>query len=76
MSHYRFIGLTPTNAICDMERYVVITWPYSQSLAELDNFFEHSFLISDDTGIEVFGNSAYFVEERWLNQINSKSLNL
>ena len=59
-----------------MERYIVIIWPYSQSLAELDNFFEHSFLISDDTGIEVFGNSAYFVEERWLNQINSKSLNL
>ena len=45
--------------------YIVVTWPESQELFEIDGFREHAFLINDDKGMEIFGSSAYFVDKAW-----------
>lgn len=45
--------------------YVVITWPESQKLMELEDFKDHSYLINSEEGIDTFGYSAYFVEKDW-----------
>ena len=45
--------------------YIVITWPESQKLEELEDFEDNSFLINSEKGILTFGNSAYFVEKNW-----------
>lgn len=45
--------------------YVVITWPESQKLMEIEDFEDNSFLINSEKGILTFGNSAYFVEKNW-----------
>ena len=53
---------------CSMEdRYIVVTWPDSQELMELEGFRENSYLINDDKGMNDFGSSAYFVSEEWYN---------
>ena len=46
-----------------MSKYVVVTWPESQHLFNLDGFEENSYLINDENGIDDFGSSAYFVDE-------------
>lgn len=45
--------------------YVVITWPESQKLMELEDFKDHSYLINSEEGIDTFGYSAYFIEKDW-----------
>lgn len=47
--------------------YIIIAWPESQKLMELENFEKHSYLINSEKGILTFGNSAYFVEKNWYN---------
>ena len=45
--------------------YIIIAWPESQKLMELEDFENHSYLINSEEGIYNFGNSAYFVEKDW-----------
>ena len=45
-----------------MTTYTVVTWPEVQLLMDLEGFREHSYLISDEPGLDDFGSSAYFVE--------------
>lgn len=52
-----------------MDEYIIVQWPDSQTLMELDGFKEHSYLINDDRGMADFGSSAYFVEKEWLANI-------
>ena len=54
------------------DSYVVVTWPDSQYLMELEDFKNHSYLINDDQGMQDFGSSAYFVEKNWLNKVQSE----
>lgn len=54
--------------------YVVITWPDSQDLMEIEGFRDNSYLINDEKGIEDFGSSAYFVSVEWLNNLNNNKL--
>ena len=49
-----------------MTTYTVVTWPEVQLLMNLKDFEKHSYLISDEQGLDDFGNSAYFVETEWL----------
>ena len=49
--------------------YVVVTWPDSQTLMDKEGFEDNSYLINDEKGIEDFGSSAYFVDEKWLDSI-------
>ena len=52
-----------------MGKYVVVTWPESQDLMDKEGFFENSYLVNDERGIEDFGSSAYFVDEDWLDEV-------
>lgn len=45
----------------------IVTWPDSQALCEMENFWEHAWLINDDYGLRRFGSCAYVVEEEWYN---------
>lgn len=51
--------------------YSIITFPDIQEYMELEGFDENAFLINDSKGLELFGSSAYFVNEEWINKINS-----
>lgn len=46
--------------------YEVVTWPDVQELMGLEEFEEHSYLISDENGMKKFGPSAYLVDIDWL----------
>lgn len=48
--------------------YIVVTWPETQMLFELDDFRENAYLINDDQGLTDFGSSAYFVNKEWYDQ--------
>ena len=54
--------------------YVVVTWPSSQDLMEVEGFEDNSYLISDERGIRDFGPSAYFVDVKWLNDLENQEL--
>lgn len=47
-------------------RYVVLEWPESQWLYDIEDWEEHCYLVNDVDGMNKFGSSAYFVEEEWL----------
>lgn len=47
------------------EGLCIVCWPESQSLCEMDNFWEHAWLINDTYGLNRFGSCAYVVEEDW-----------
>lgn len=49
-----------------MEKFVVVEWPQCQELMDLPGFEENSYLINDEKGLDDFGSSAYFVNEKWL----------
>jgi hypothetical protein len=49
-------------------KYIVIEWPESQYLYDIEGYRNHCYLINDSYGIEKFGSSAYFVEEDWYNE--------
>ena len=49
-------------------KYIIVQWPESQYLFDVDNWQEHCYLINDDNGLNKFGSSAYFVEEDWYNR--------
>ena len=49
-----------------MDRFVVIEWPEIQELMDLEGFEENSHLILDEKGLDKYGSSAYFVNEKWL----------
>lgn len=49
-----------------MVKYVVVSWPDSQDLMGKPGFRENAYLVNDEKGIQVFGSSAYFVDEEWL----------
>lgn len=53
-----------------MEKFVVIQFPESQTLSEIEGFEEHCHLINDDSGLEQYGSCAYFVEEQWAKDHN------
>ena len=48
------------------KEYIVVEWPQVQNLFELEGFAENSHLINDESGLEKFGDSAYFVDFHWL----------
>ena len=47
------------------EGLVVVAWPESQSIIERDRYWEHARLINDETGLSLYGSSAYAVEREW-----------
>lgn len=53
-----------------MNEYIVIQWPESQYLAELEGFIDNCYLINDKKGINTFGSLAYFVNKEWYDKQN------
>lgn len=51
--------------------FVAVSWPESQELMDLPNFYDHAYLINDVRGMANFGSSAYFVEKSWLDENTS-----
>ena len=50
--------------------YVVVSWPDSQTLMDMEGFRENSYLANDEKAINDFGSSAYFVDEDWLAKVD------
>ena len=48
--------------------YVLVPWPESQGLMEYEDFDKYSSLADYDK----FGPAAYFVDSKWLKEINDK----
>lgn len=46
-------------------RYLIVQWPDVQELMMKEGWEENSFLINDERGVQIYGSSAYFVEEDW-----------
>lgn len=56
-----------------MSYYVIVTWPESQELMEREGFEENCHLINDESGLDLYGSSAYFVDKDWLDAQCSSS---
>lgn len=52
----------------DKDTFVVVCWPESQTLMDIDGFDKNAYLVNDDKGLLEFGSSAYFVNRRWLEE--------
>jgi len=48
-----------------MDKYIIVCWPDSQMLMELDGFRDNCCLINDSSFVDSFDSSAYFVNEVW-----------
>lgn len=56
------------------EKFIVVTWPDSQNLMEYEGFEENCHLIDDESGLDQYGSSAYFVNEDWLREREKNSI--
>jgi hypothetical protein len=56
------------------EKFIVVTWPESQNLMDLEGFEENCHLINDESGLDQYGSSAYFVNEDWLREKEKNSI--
>ena len=53
------------------EKWTVVQWPEIQDFMDLEGFEDNAYPINDENGIEAFGQSAYFVNENWLKNLES-----
>lgn len=51
-----------------MEKYVLITWPDSQTLMEKE-WFDECILMNDENHLNEIGSSAYFVPEERIKEL-------
>jgi hypothetical protein len=58
-----------------MDKFIVVMWPESQILMDMPNFEHNSLLINDGSLYEKYGDSAYMVNEAWLDLYNESQLN-
>ena len=62
--HLYFISeeyATKTKAPISQKKFVAVSFPESQLF--LDDYTDSIYLISDDKGVKLYGNSSYFVEK-------------
>lgn len=52
------------------DTYTIVTFPDVQELMEIEGFDENSHLINDDPLLSKVGSSAYFVNSKWLDDVN------
>jgi hypothetical protein len=57
-----------------MDKMIVVTFPESQTLCEYDGFLDNVELINSDRGVELYGGSAYLVDEDWYNDIKANKI--
>ena len=56
------------------EKYgnIIIQWPESQEIMNKKGMENHCALINDDIGLEMFGSSAYVVDDEWFSHIGEE----
>lgn len=59
------VGKYTDDSVDDCEKKIIIQWPESQVLRELDPDLAYCQLINDDLGLELYGSSAYLVNYEW-----------
>ena len=59
-----------------MDEFIIITWPESQMLFDIDGFQENSLLINDGPLYDEFGDSTYMVRKSWIENGSSKLYSL
>lgn len=47
---------------------IIVCWPESQELMELDGFRENCSLINGERGLDTYGSAAYLVDEDWYDE--------
>lgn len=47
---------------------IIICWPESQELMELDGFRDNCSLINGERGLNTYGSSAYLVDKNWYDE--------
>ena len=52
-------------------RYIVVQWPDIQDLMDEPGFEDNASLINDERFYQLYGDSAYFVNEEWYNKVMS-----
>lgn len=57
-----------------MEKYIVVQWPDIQTYMDKEGFEDNAHLINDERGIELFGSSAYFINEGWADKVDSQDV--
>ena len=55
-----------------MNKYIIIEWPEIQEYMSYEGFRENACLINDESWLDQYGSSSYFVNESWINQIDKK----
>ena len=56
-------------------KYLLVEWPEIQQLMDKSDFNEHTCLVNDESWVDQYGYSSYFVEEDWLKE-NKDARNL
>lgn len=51
------------------DRFIVIQWPDIQELMNKEGFRDNASLINDERFYQLYGDSAYFVNEEWYNKV-------
>lgn len=49
--------------------YEIVCWPESQDLMCYEGFDENCELINSESGLDLYGSSAYYVSKEWLAEI-------
>lgn len=57
-----------------MDKYIVVQWPDIQTYMDKEGFKDNAHLINDEKGIELFGSSAYFINEEWADKVDSQDV--
>lgn len=56
-----------------MDKFIVVSWPESQALFDAPGFEDNCHLICDEKGMELYGSSAYFVNEEWYKSLGNRT---
>lgn len=51
------------------DKFIVIQWPDVQDLMGEPGFRDNASLINDERFYQLYGDSAYFVNEEWYNKV-------
>lgn len=54
----------------ELAGYTIVGWPEIQDLQEKDGFLDHAYLVNDEEGLNLYGSSAYVVENAWMDYSN------
>lgn len=55
-------------------KYIIVEWPETQRLMEIEGFSDHSCLINDESWLDQYGPQSYFIEEDWFLKIKKDEL--